>query len=201
MGSKPAPSKRRNLLSVILSGVALCLVVCLVALVRVGTSSGVLPTRTPFQTWTPAPTWTPPPASPVPTEPADPLEALRLKLDKSLGNSNRGLHRFDLSLDGSTLQVTFSANDNLTDSLIRSSIQSDVYDILRDVSASRVQYDALVITGTFATKDAFGKTDETKMVQATYKHETVGRIFWNGFSPSDVYTIADDLYLHPLAVP
>ena len=201
MGSKPAPAKRRNLLSVILSGVALCLVVCLVALARVGTSSGVLPTRTPFQTWTPAPTWTPQPASPVPTEPADPLEALRLKLDKSLGNSNRGLRRFDLSLDGSTLQVTFSANNNLTDSLIRSGIQSDVYDILWDVSASRVKYEMLVIIGTFATKDDFGKTDETKMVQATYKRETVGKIVWNGFSPKNVYTIADDLYLHPLAVP
>jgi len=200
MGSKPAP-KRRTWLFVILSGVALCLVVCLVALVRVGTSAGVIPTRTPFQTWTPAPTSIPPTATQQPTEPADPLEALRLKLESTLGESNRHVRRFDLALDGTTLQVTIAANDNLTDGLIKSGIQSDVYDTLKAASASRVQYDRLLITVTFQTADAFGQTAETELVRATYTRETLGKIVWGNFNKNNIYTIADDLYLHPLAVP
>jgi len=200
MGSKPAP-KRRTLLSVILSGVALCLVACLFALVRVGTSAGVIPTRTPRQTWTPAPTSIPPTATPQPTEPADPLEALRLKLESALGESNRHVRRFDLSLDGTTLRVGIAANDSLTDSFIKSGIQSDIYDALKVVSASRVQYDRLLITVTFQTADAFGQTTETELVRATYTRETIGKIVWGNFSKRNVYTIADDLYLHPLAIP
>jgi len=212
MGSKPALAKRRTLLSVALGVIALCLVMCLCSLLRIGSSNGVMPTRTPRHNLTPTPTIkttptifrtstpTTPTNTPMPTRTLSPMDEMEKAIEDKLGF---GVSGFRLDSESGLLTVEFNGRDNLTDGLIRSGIQQDVTDVLKAVyyRSGLVPYKSVMVVVWFKLTDSFGNTENSVIVRATYSLDTLKKVNWSKFKYSNVYTIADDIYLHPAAIP
>ena len=179
-----------------------CMCVGVLAL-AIRISSVPPPTATATRTLKPTMTVRPmtPTRTPRPTMTMTPLDALQKAVFTRLGDGNRDARRisvFELADDG-TLTVRVAGNDSLTDDMIRLGIQEDVFAVI-DVVYHRgraVDWQALVVEVTFRMADEFGNSEESVVVRAVYERETLGKVNWSAFKHSNVYTIADDLYLHP----
>jgi len=153
------------------------------------------PTNTPKPTATPAPTYTPQPT----TSPAD---TVRAAIEKALGSGNRkGVKRVSSVSMGSQpdpqIVIEWAINDNLTEGMIKSGAKRDVTDILKTVAQSGIKYGSVYARGTFSMQDKFGNTQETVVIEAKYTRATVDRINWSNFLSSNVYVIADEIWIHP----
>lgn len=155
-------------------------------------------------TETPRPTKTPgiPTSTPIPTSTLPPIEDLRSRIENTLGESNRDVARVSEYIWDEPTQilfVTFSINDNLTESFIVTGVQSDIADILKTVSQSGLVpgLQSITISGTFVLVDQFGNNSEDVVVRATYSRATIDKINWGNFLYTNILNIADDIYIHP----
>jgi hypothetical protein len=98
---------------------------------------------------------------------------------------------------GQSVQVAFTIQDNLTANLVRDGAKLDVLDILKAVQASGYSYDEIAIRATTSLTDVYGNTREGEVLRVSYNRATVDRINWSGFLSSNVFDIADSLWLHP----
>ncbi len=149
------------------------------------------------------PTNPPPPSSTL-----DPLAELKQLVADALGTSNRDAQRLsDFSFDPSTseISVTFAANDNLTENMIKRGIQMDIVEILKTIYQSKtsIPYNSIFIMATFPLVDTYGNTNETNVVLATYDRSNLDKVNWDNFLTDNAYVIAnqDTLYIHPALQP
>lgn len=144
----------------------------------------------------------------TPTATLEPAASMRLKIEQALGSGNRDIPRFNsFSWDEARgeISVTFAANDNLSEGLIKIGIQTDIADILKIVSENKenLPYQSLVVASTFSLVDVYGNAEEKNVVIATYTRENLEQINWDNFLHENVYVIAnqDSLFLHPALTP
>lgn len=141
-----------------------------------------------------------PAATRRPTRTVSPSDALRAVVDAQLGESDRaetGRRLDTLTFDGRVLRVTWEAADNLTVGMALTVIERDAADILQAAAESGVPYETAVLVVAFPLADPSGNVAEEEVVRAGYERATVNRINWDGFSPGNVFDIADDLRMHP----
>lgn len=131
------------------------------------------------------------------TDGSSPQLALETALKDSLGESNRNRDdRVIVLIEDSTIYVTFRVQDNFSTEWIRDGMGSDTLKILYVVRNSGLEYDELVVEGTFPLIDAYGNTEESTVLVATYKKDTVERINFEGVVK--MFAIVDDeLFIHP----
>ncbi|NIA07350.1 MAG: zinc-ribbon domain-containing protein [Actinobacteria bacterium] len=125
-------------------------------------------------------------------------ERLIYEITQTLGSCNRDVRRIhDINVNGDFVLVKFSINDNLANSWIKFGAKADIIDILKAVSKSQYPYSIIDVNGTFALTDKYGNSEESKVIQATYRRSTVERINWSGFDLENVYEVGEDIWLHP----
>jgi len=126
-----------------------------------------------------------------------PQAALESALKDVLGESNRNRDdRVLVLIEDSTIYVTFRIQDNFSAEWIRDGMGQDTLQILYVVRNSGLPYDELVVEGTFPLVDAYGNTEESTVLVATYKKDTVERINFEG--TVKMFAIVDDeLFIHP----
>ncbi len=176
-------------------GSFLC-VCCFLTWITINPDSALLATETPRPTKTPGV----PTSTPIPTSTLPPIEDLRSRIETTLGESNRNVTRVsEYTWDEPTqiLFVTFSINDNLTEGFIVTGIQSDITDILKTVTQSRLVpgLQSITVSGTFVLADQFGNKSEDLVIRATYSRATLDKINWDNFLYTNILNIADDLYV------
>jgi tetratricopeptide (TPR) repeat protein len=172
--------------------VSLCLV-CLVAAIAINT---------------PAPSQSTAPTLQANNTSLEPIEQLKILVADALGTSNREVPRLsDVSWDSSRseIAVTFAAQDNLSEDMIKRGVQMDIVNILRTIQTSNtsLQYKSIVAVATFSLVDVYGNSKESNIVIATYTRENLNKINWDNFLTDDIYLIAnqDSLFIHPAARP
>jgi len=126
------------------------------------------------------------------------VERLNHDIEKTLGKSNRGNQRVEIKMSGSDIDVYIFADDNLTPSMAKTGIQTDVTDTLEAVKNSGYEYGSITVKVSAALVDTFGNSNETLIVTTTYNKATVDRINWDNFIFTDVFSISDDLDLNPV---
>ena len=131
------------------------------------------------------------------TDIIDPQTALESALKDELGESNRNISdRVVVLIENSTIYVTFRIQDNFSNKWIRDGMGEDTLQILYVVRNSGLSYDELVVEGTFPLVDSYGNTEESTVLVATYKKDTVERINFEG--TVKMFAIVDDeLFIHP----
>ncbi len=125
---------------------------------------------------------------------------LKTDIETALGKPNRNVPRvWDTQIDGQTIKVRFSIDDNLTAGMIKRSARTDVKEILQAIHTSGYLYSAITVTGTYPLKDAFGNSTEQDVIRATYRRSIVDKINWDGFESDNVFQlqIADSAWVHP----
>lgn len=126
------------------------------------------------------------------------VEKLKYKVQKVLGNSNRGVARmYKIEESGKNVKIGFAVNDSLTNGLIKASAKMDIKNILEAVKFSKYNYSEVVIFGTFALTDKYGNSEESMVLKVSYLPATVNKINWESFSYDNVYKIADSVWQHP----
>lgn len=126
-------------------------------------------------------------------------ERLIYEITQALGSyNNRNVRRIhDINVNGDFVLVKFSIRDGFTNSSIKFGAKVDIMDILKAVSKSQYPYNIIDVNGTFVLTDKYGNSEESKVVQATYRRSTVERINWSGFDLENVYEVGEDIWLHP----
>jgi len=166
-----------------------------------------LPSSTPLPTALPSATL-PPSETPLPRATLEPLAELQQIVTNILGTSNRNVQRlanFSYDPGNSEITVTFAANDNLTESMIKFGIQMDIEDILKTIQQSNtsIPYTSIFVMATFPLTDVYGNSKESNVVLATYNRTNLDKVNWDNFITDNVYLIAnqDTLFIHPAVQP
>jgi hypothetical protein len=171
------------------------------------TSSAAEVPSTPVATQTEKPTEIPT-NTPLPSATPEPFEYLKRLVAEALGTSNRDVPRltdFSWDADRSEIAVTFAAQDDFTEDMIKRGIQIDIVNILRTIQKSNtpIPYKSIVVVATFPLVDVYGNTKESNVVIATYARENLDKVNWDNFLTDNIYKIAnqDSLFIHPAARP
>lgn len=127
----------------------------------------------------------------VPKPASGTLERLEVEVSEALGSSNRGVERVTTSLRGGVVDVRFTVNRNLTDSMTKTGVRHDLWKILKAVSDSGVEFQALGVIGTFPLSG-----DEANAVRIVAAGDSVDAIDWKSFTPDDVYEFGE-AWIHP----
>lgn len=125
------------------------------------------------------------------------VERLKHNVKEALGESNRGKQRYELTINEGDIDVYVFANDNLTPSLVKSQIKSDIFDTLESIHESQYDFEDVEFTISAALVDKFGNTNETPVVEAKYSRSTVDRINWENFIFTDILDVADSKTINP----
>lgn len=216
------PPKKRSRRRMILIGLGIVLLFCCGITAIIGefgnppdreeeeavaevTSVSVIPTNTPAPTNTPEATETPlppteipePTATAPPTATLEPIQALHNALADAIGGSNRDADpRLEVTDFDGTVEVIWTINDNLTDGMIKGGARLDIRNMLEVMAGTDYPYSNIIFRGTFPLVDNFGNSSEETVVTAEYSRETVERINFSNFLTDNVYTIADDVFIH-----
>lgn len=126
------------------------------------------------------------------------VDRLKHNVKEALGSSNRGNQRYEITITGGALEIYVFANDNLTPSLIRSQVKSDIFDTLKAIHDSQYDYTDVEFTISEEFADKFGNTNETPVVLAKYSQSTVDRINWKNFIFTDILDVADSKTINPV---
>lgn len=183
--------RTRNLaIAVIIVGVAVCGLTQGIPERGEGGAVATLPppTRTRRPTKTPR-------ATPTATSTPTVEESIAQTLTQALGRSNRGVERVSaIELDGASLRVDWTINDNLTDALILDGALADVVTIGGALSLNGIE--ELMLVGTFPLTDAYGRTTSEAVIAVTFYAETMAKIHWSGMLLDNVLVVADEAWLH-----
>lgn len=147
----------------------------------------LIPSNTPGSTNTPAPTATFPPE-----------DALRTAILDALKDKDREMSRLrEYSNKDGEIGIKWIVYKNYSQELTKIGAELDIYHILLIFSQSKVDYKQLTMTGTYITQDAFGNNSELNVVTVLYLKDTIDKINWDDFPFTNVYSIADEVILHP----
>lgn len=143
-------------------------------------------------------TKTSPKPSPSPEVPATPAEAFEKKVKKELGKSNRDVKRVEqVRFENGVAQVTFAAQDNLTENLTKTSARLDTLEIIK--AAKKLPgLTELNIIATFTLQNQLGEVSEDPVGNVTYSGEVVQRIQPDTIDTKKVWDVADiKSFTHP----
>jgi len=93
--------------------------------------------------------------------------------------------------------VYFAVNGNITKGLTKFGAKKDIEHVLKAIQSSGDDYSEVTLVGTFTLVDKFGKSEESKVLEVSYKRATVDKINWENFLTDNVYDIADSSWVHP----
>ena len=124
-------------------------------------------------------------------------QEVRRAIESELGSSNRDRRRLPIFAARDTVTVTWSINDNLTTGMTSYGAREDVYEILKVLAESGLQYERVILRGTFSLVDQFGNSREGTVVQAHYTRDIIDQINWDGFRSDNVYNIAESAQINP----
>lgn len=156
-----------------------------------------LPTAEPSAT--PEPTITPIPSNtPEPTATPEPAEVLKQLIVKTLGQGNRDVERVqELTInDAGVIDIWWAIDDNFTSGMIRGGAELDVVNMLRAIDESGLDYNQVLLRGSFPLVDAYGNTEENYVINATYTKATVDKINWDNFLRKNIFLVADEINIH-----
>lgn len=118
----------------------------------------------------------------------DPLVGLDLAIEAELGGSNRGVaDRVLVTTLEDALIIQWAINDNLSTGWIFDGAQIDAAAILEIVRNASIEYQELVLSGTFSLVDALGNAAEDDIIIATYSKDTIEQINFEGFNHNNVF--------------
>lgn len=134
-----------------------------------------------------------------------PEEALAAQIHDEIGRSNRDHdRRVAVSWNGGSsgereLVVNWFINDNLTTGMVVTGARSDVRDILAVVSRSGLDYDRVVLDGSFELVDQLGAVSEERVILATYERPTVEAMNFESVPVSSILELSmlEWLFVHP----
>lgn len=123
---------------------------------------------------------------------------LKTALGEKLGKSNRhDVERPEsVKLAKDRLTIRWAINENLNDDLMSRGARSDAVDILEMVEGSTIDYDKVVLEGTFAMQDVKGNAAEDVVIRATYSFAELVGVNWENFNGENVWKIADKASVH-----
>ena len=127
---------------------------------------------------------------------------LRVVLSRLLGPSNRGVERVGaMDFQSDSVIVEWRLNHPDRSSSPRTSAQQDVYVLLRWARlASTPTWSRDLRQFTFVGSqgdDSPGTLSERWVLELTYSVAHIAGIDWDGFSPQDVYALADTTRIDP----
>jgi hypothetical protein len=133
--------------------------------------------------------------------PADPAKLYEEYIAVTLGFGNRDVPRlrfieYDAPTTGD-IRISWNINDNLTEEMIKTGIQTDARDLLRAVDEGIMPFQRVILEGYFPMVDAYGNTSDEMIVHLIFNKETVDKISWEGFLYENIYNIADNAVLAP----
>lgn len=137
---------------------------------------------------------------PLPTVTLEPHAAFQAALVAALGPGNRDVPRLgEVTFDDQPgeVWVRWAIDDNLTEGMIKGSAKHDAAKILRALATSGLDYQTIVMNGSFPMGDAYGKVTEDNVVNLTFYKATVDRIVWDNFDTDNIYVIADEAVIWP----
>ncbi|HGE70787.1 TPA: hypothetical protein ENX78_08130, partial [Candidatus Poribacteria bacterium] len=122
----------------------------------------------------------PPTNTPEPTATLEPHAALKAEIERVLGSGNRNVPRLTaLNFDDpekGAIFINWAINDNFSESLIIFGAKSDATDILKALAQSGIDYNYVILSGSFPMVDQFGNSQESNVVNLTFYKATVERI-------------------------
>ncbi len=130
-------------------------------------------------------------------ENAAPITGTIERLEYEYDNLSETL-KYEIEDDNITVIVIFS--ENLTQDMTKRGFKYSVEKILRATKASGMQFNKLIINGYYGIDNRFGETEDRLMVFLAYRKETVDRINWSRFLTENVYSIADEREISPIAL-
>ena len=134
--------------------------------------------------------------TPVPSQ--TPAELLAVQLERTMAKSNRNLQRIQSTLmNGTSLEIDWTINDNITEDLIKYSAKKDIFNMLRFIHGYDLEYEQIRLRGSFPLLDAFGNSEEQYVVVVIYNRSTVDEINYQRFIVDNMYIIADDIFIAP----
>jgi hypothetical protein len=164
---------------------------------QINKSSTDIPTKTVEETQsrpnTPEPT-----NKPTPTATLPPEDALRTAILDALKDKGREISRLkEYSNKDGEIGIKWIIYKNFSEELTKIGAELDIYHILLIFSQSDVDYKQLTMTGTYTTQDAYKNYSELNVVTVLYLRDTIDKINWDDFPFNNVYSIADEVILHP----
>lgn len=98
---------------------------------------------------------------------------------------------------GGVLFASFPIADSLTKKLISFGAKSSTLAILKSIKANVPSYVKVFVQGSFETKDSYGNSKNSIVLNAGYLKETVDKINFDGIDISGIWDIKDDGMVHP----
>lgn len=135
----------------------------------------------------------------APTTTQAPQDALKLKIVKELGTSNRKVERvasFEAQAGGG-VNITWAIDENLTSGLTKDTSRLEAKKILQELHDSGFDYARVSLVGTYPLQDQYGNAKEETVVRVAYDKETVDRINFKNIDTKNMFDIADSTYVVP----
>lgn len=102
--------------------------------------------------------------------------------------------------DGTSwVTVDYNADDNLTSNLMRSSMWNDAKAFYKTVTPLlSSDFNGAVLNAWFKTTDAYGTTEDSKVMTVTMERSTWEKITWDNFLHENIPVVADVYFESPI---
>ncbi|MDZ7733974.1 MAG: hypothetical protein U5R31_13700 [Acidimicrobiia bacterium] len=141
--------------------------------------------------------------APSTTEPPPSLlEVIEEAVGDTLGDSNRDVERFSVTIDeaSGSIVVTWAIDENLTEGLTKDTARREGRDILKAIRDSDAEYEIVTLEGTFSLVDQLGNAEEERVVFARYPRDLIEDINFENFDFKNTFEIVDGAFIHPAFV-
>src|SRR5690606_30143165 len=107
---------------------------------------------------------------------------LRRAIDRALGDGNRDAARIkNVFIEGLTVTVQWSINDNFTDGMIKRGARLDVKNMLQELAGTDQPFSMVNFSGWFSLSDQLGRSSEEEVLRLSYSFDTVRQINFDNF--------------------
>lgn len=110
--------------------------------------------------------------------------------------ANAGLTGLEIHQEGTVVFAAFPIGDSLTKKSIASGAKASTIEILKAVNENVTDYERVWVQGTFPTKDAYGNTSDTQVLNVGFDKATVDKINFDGVDKATVWELRDAGMVH-----
>lgn len=134
------------------------------------------------------------------TQAGTPARTIEEKAIQILGEkTNMGERKIrDITVESDRIFIDFMADENLTTSLTRRGMWTDITDLLKELSPQidpKIEY--LIFQAYFPLVDQYGKKSINRVMSITVTRKTWEKINWDNFLKENLSKIADSYWEHP----
>ncbi len=137
---------------------------------------------------------------PAPSNTLEPSVALKLSIEDELSSANRDVPRLESIeiLEGAgIITVRWAINDNITDGFRISGAKRDASTILQTIAESGMQFERVVLRGSFSMVDLYGNAEEAEVFRLIFDRAEYEQINWDNFLSDNIYLVAGSATVHP----